>query len=110
MLFASTQADLSLPEWLNFDPVSRTFYGSSAPNLGTVQMVRIRAMNQKSHDSQSSDFKITVIGTAPPKTTIEYLSYDFIVEQSEWFERTLPLQVFNFSRICYNISYRATVV
>lgn len=51
VLFASTQSELFLPEWLNFDPVSRIFYGTSAPKMGTVQNVRIRAMNQKSHDS-----------------------------------------------------------
>jgi hypothetical protein len=29
IMFASTESDTALPDWLHFDPVSRVFYGTA---------------------------------------------------------------------------------
>ena len=102
-MYASTEEDAALPEWLHFNPVSRGFYGT-APSSQTFK-VQLRAINQYSHTSQSGEFRLTVLPNSIPKTNLREMSEDITVYTGDWIEHTLSIQLF----MDYEANINATI-
>jgi len=62
-------------------------------------------MNQKSHNSLATVFKIYVVKSEVPKARINLMQDDIEVYLNDWFEFTIPLNAFDFKRKNYNLTY-----
>lgn len=72
IFFASDQANQALPTWLNFNPISNTFYGVAPLGPLTIP-VMITGLNQESQDTNTIVFHIDVIKSPLPRTWVEAL-------------------------------------
>jgi axial budding pattern protein 2 len=56
----------SLPEWLSFDPVTRTFSGTPKPDDEGTHRIKVSATDPETSDSASASFSLCVASRPPP--------------------------------------------
>lgn len=80
-----------LPEWLTFNPSTRTLSGTPSFNDGGVYYILVRAQN--GHEFAIDEYKLTVTGNKPP--VVQYQLNDTVAVVGEEFVWVIPNDLFH---------------